>query len=496
MSVSRNPLTGVEYTLPDVEEDRQSIERFLANNIGKPVVVVQGLGFVGAVMSLVCANALTEDYAVIGVDLLAPATYWRIRSLNEGMFPLVADDPLIDEFYRNAMSRGNFLATYDPAAYEYANIVIVDVNLDVQKVTGDRGELNDFSVDLTGFKSAIQTIASRCREDVLLLVETTVPPGTCQRVVKPIMDEVLQQRGARADLYKLGHSYERVMPGPEYIHSIRAYPRVYSGIDEQGADAVEAFLRTIIDTSSCELRRLGSTNATEMAKVLENSYRAMNISFVVEWSRFAEEAGVNLYEVVNAIRVRKTHANLMFPGIGVGGYCLTKDSLLASWSRKTFFGASTGLDGSVNCVATNDRMPLYAFERLARVCGDLNGKQVAVLGVSYRGDVGDTRFTPVNLFVACLEDAGASVVCHDPFVAFWPEREQAVAQDLGVMLAANPSVVVISAGHKQYMLEETISLLMGCNPMTVFDTIGLLTGKQIELLATRHVVSVLGRGDI
>jgi len=233
-----------------------------------------------------------------------------------------------------------------------------------------------------------------------------------------------------------------------------------------------------------------------MAKVLENSYRAMNISFVVEWSRFAEEAGVNLYEIVSAIRVRKTHANLMLPGIGVGGYCLTKDPLLASWSRRTFFGGSTGLDGSVNCVATNDRMPLYAFERLARVCGDLNGKHVAVLGVSYRGDVGDTRFSPVNLFVTCLKDAGATVVCHDPFVAFWPERESIVEQDLGAMLAANPSVVVISSGHKQYMLEETISSLMGCNPMTVFDTIGLLTARQIELLSTRHVVSVLGRGDI
>jgi nucleotide sugar dehydrogenase len=310
------------------------------------------------------------------------------------------------------------------------------------------------------------------------------------------MDEVLKQRGARSDLYKLGHSYERVMPGPEYIHSIRAFPRVYSGISAQSADAVEAFLRTIIDTSSCELRRLGSTTATEMAKVLENSYRAMNISFVVEWSRFAEEAGVNLYEIVEAIRVRKTHANLMFPGIGVGGYCLTKDPLLASWSREKVFGANRGLDNSVNCVVTNDRMPLYAFERLSKVYGDLNGKQIAVLGVSYRGDVGDTRFTPVNLFVTCLEDAGASVICHDPFVAFWPERERVVGQDLNKVLAANPAVVVISTGHKQYMHEETIALLMGCNPMTVFDTIGLLTANQIELLATRHVISILGRGDI
>jgi UDP-N-acetyl-D-mannosaminuronate dehydrogenase len=126
----------------------------------------------------------------------------------------------------------------------------------------------------------------------------------------------------------------------------------------------------------------------------------------------------------------------------------------------------------------------------------LKGKHVAVLGVSYRGDVGDTRFTPVNLFVTCLEDGGATVVCHDPFVAFWTERERDVAQDLGVVLAANPSIVVISAGHKQYTFDTTISMLMGCSPMTVFDTIGLFTENQIELLSKRHVVSVLGRGDI
>ncbi len=215
MQISRNPFSGVELKLPDNEHDQDALDDFLSRNQGKRLVVVQGLGFVGAVMSLVCANSLTENYAVIGVDLLSPATYWRIRALNEGHFPLVADDPLIAEFYRNSITKGNFFATYDPAAYGYANVVIVDVNLDVEKVSGKRGELYDFSVDLSRFRDAIQTIGSRCREDVLLIVETTVPPGTCARVVKPIMDQELGRRSLRTDLFGLGHSYERVMPGPE-----------------------------------------------------------------------------------------------------------------------------------------------------------------------------------------------------------------------------------------------------------------------------------------
>jgi UDP-N-acetyl-D-glucosamine dehydrogenase len=169
---------------------------------------------------------------------------------------------------------------------------------------------------------------------------------------------------------------------------------------------------------------------------------------------------------------------------------------LASWSRKANFGANTGLNTSESCVATNDRMPFYAFERLVKVSGDVRGKIVAMLGVSYRGDVGDTRFSPVNLFVTCLEEAGATVVCHDPFVAFWPERNISVEQNITAVLAARPSIVVISAGHKQYMLDETISILLTCTPMIIFDTIGLLTATQIVILSRHHKISILGRGDI
>ena len=278
--------------------------------------------------------------------------------------------------------------------------------------------MNDFNVDLTGFKSAIESIGQNCKEDVLVLVETTVPPGTSQLVVKPILENELLKRGLSSEKYKLGHSYERVMPGPEYIDSIREFPRVYSGLNKISADAIEAFLKTIIDSKKCELTRLEHTNATEMAKVLENSYRATNIAFAIEWSRFAEEAGVDLYSMVNAIRVRDTHSNLMFPGVGVGGYCLTKDPLLASWARKSFFGSKSDLEMSVNSVSKNDQMPIFAFNRLVEVFGNLKGKKVAFLGVSYRGDVGDTRYTPVETLMLKVREAQASIMLHDPYISF------------------------------------------------------------------------------
>ena len=496
MAVSVNPFTKKIHTIPKKLDDSNRVEEFLLNNQGKKVVVVQGLGFVGAVMSLVCANALSEEYAVIGVDLANENTYWKIKSINEGVFPLVASDPKIPEFFERAQEKGNLLATYDPTAYKYADVIIVDINLDVQKELNQDGVLENFDVDLNEFKSAITSIGQNCTDDVLVLVETTVPPGTCENVVKPIIESQLLQRGLSADNYRLGHSYERVMPGPEYIDSIREFPRVYSGINEVGADAVEAFLETIIDTSVCELTRLEHTNATEMAKVLENSYRAMNISFAVEWSRFAEEAGVDLYAVVNAIRVRKTHANLMYPGIGVGGYCLTKDPLLASWARKSFFGSESDLNMSVKSVSVNDQMPIFAFERLVEVFGSLANKSVAFLGVSYRGDVGDTRFTPVEVLVNKVREAGAVIKLHDPFVSYWQEQQCNVQPDLEEILNPSPDLVIVSTGHSDYTKEPTLKKLMAIAPTKIYDTIGLFDKEQLLTLQSRHKVSVLGRGDI
>jgi nucleotide sugar dehydrogenase len=495
MSVPRDPLNQLGSGVPDVLDDSKNILEFLSRNPEKKVIVVQGLGFVGAVMSLVCANAVTEEYAVIGVDLADESAYWKIKSINDGVFPLIADDPKIMEFFQSAIEKGNFFATYDPLAYQYADVIIVDINLDVQKQSREDSSLKEFDVNLSGFKSAIKSIGKNCQDDVLILIETTVPPGTCENVVKPLIEGELIKRNLTLDKYRLGHSYERVMPGPEYINSIREFPRVYSGCNNVSAEAVESFLKTIIDTSVCKLTRLPSTNATEMAKVLENSYRAMNIAFAVEWSRFAEEAGVDLYAIVNAIRVRKTHANLMYPGIGVGGYCLTKDPLLASWARRSFFGSNADLSMTVNSVSVNDQMPKFAFSRLVEVFGSLADKKVAFLGVAYRGDVGDTRFSPVEGLVDLVRKSGATIKLHDPFVLYWQEQECDVESNLDIVLNSNPELVIISAGHSEYKKEVTVEKIMAISCAKIYDTIGLFSEEQLAILRRKHEVSVLGRGD-
>jgi UDP-N-acetyl-D-glucosamine dehydrogenase len=497
-AISLSPLTGKTYNLPTTTDDRAGIDQFLAANPGKKVVVVQGLGFVGAVMSLVVANALTEEYAVIGIDLAREYTYWKIRSINEGVFPVIADDPKIEQFYQKAREKGNLYATYDPYTYSKADVIVVDINLDVQKQSNHQKDLENFGVDMTPFRKAMQSVGENCRPDILILVETTVPPGTCQKIVQPIVKDCLIQRGLPTDQLRIGHSYERVMPGPQYIDSIQNFYRVFSGIDDAGALAAETFLRTIIRTDEYPLTRLGNTNATEMAKVLENSFRAMNIAFMVEWSRFAEEAGVNIYEVVQAIRMRPTHKNIMLPGLGVGGYCLTKDPLLASWSRQSLFESTEPLIQSEKGVRINDKMPFYAFEFLKKRFGrPLQGKKALLLGVSYLNDVGDTRYTPVEPFYDYLIEAGVEVALHDPFVAFWEERECKVSSDLDSLLQERYDIIVITTGHKAYRNNpELLQKIINQPNVMVLDTIGILSNDELIRLNQQHLACVVGRGDI
>ncbi len=385
--------------------------------------------------------------------------------------------------------------TYDSNyAYTKADVVIVDINLDVTKEVGSDKKLEGYSVNMDGFKAAMRTIASRCKEDVLILVETTVPPGTTQKIVMPIFVEEFEKRGL-APTFKIGHSYERVMPGPRYVDSIKNFYRVFSGINEESADAVEKFLHTIITTDEYPLTRLGNTNSTEMSKVLENSFRAMNIAFIQEWTEFAESAGVNLYEVISAIRMRSTHQNIMRPGLGVGGYCLTKDPLLASWASQELFD-STPLIQSEKAVSINDRMPLHTYKIITKhFDSDLSGKKVLMLGVSYLQNVGDTRYTPVELLYDKLEAEGIEIVLHDPFVLHWAEKNMDI--DGGDDVFDDTfDAVIIGTPHDIYIKEGKLdAFLSKSHNLVVFDPHGVI-GDELRKKYTNHEFKIIGRGDV
>ena len=455
-------------------------------------VCIQGLGFVGSAMAVACAKALDASGAplfdVVGLDLPTPAGAARIDAINRGEFPFATSDASLAAEAAAARARGNLSATSDPKALATADVIVVDVPLDID-FSGARPTLV-----IEPFKAAVSTVGEHARDGALIVVETTVAPGTCERIVHPVLEHWCERRGLSHGGLLLAHSYERVMPGEHYLESITSFWRAYAGIDRRSADACEAFLSEVIDVGRFPLRRLPTTTASETAKVLENAYRAANIAFVDEWGRFAERAGVDLFEVIDAIRVRPTHNNIRQPGFGVGGYCLTKDPVFAEIAARDVLGIGDhDFPMSELAMAINRAMPVRVLDLLAERAGSLQGRRIALAGISYRQDVADTRYSPSQPFVEEAERRGATVLCIDPLVSHWDEMDRAVAREF----AACPDVdaVVFAVPHREFRAIEPATWLAGRRPIVLDANDCLTAGQREDFAAAGCIVASVGRGE-
>ena len=490
------PPQSVNYPVPSAAEIDAQFAAIQARAAGRRVVVVQGLGFVGSAVAAVIAAARDAAgqpvYFVIGIDLPSPGGYAKIGKLNDGLVPFASPDVEFDRLVHEAVCEaGNLCATSSEEAYALAETIIIDVQLDVI----DRAvqEVADIEINLRSLELAARTVARHMRPDALVLVETTVPFGTCERVLLPAMREERDRRGL-AEPLALAHAYERVMPGPNYVNSIRRFWRTFAGIDAPSAARARTFLDSFIDTTAFPPRELADIASSELAKILENSYRAANIAFIHEWTLLAERAGIDLWAVVDSIRVRKgTHDNLRYPGFGVGGYCLTKDSLLAQWSLRELFQSEHLLGVTLEALRINHEMPLHTLDLLRELAGgSLQGLKVLVCGVAYLPDVGDTRHSPTEIFVDALAGAGAEIVVHDPCVSSWPERPAvAFMTDLPLALAAADAVVLaIPHGIYRRLTPSDFS-----TPKRIVDANNVLTDAMAEVLhAAGSCVSGVGKG--
>jgi nucleotide sugar dehydrogenase len=442
-------------------------------------VCVQGLGFVGAAMAVAVAAARDADgkprFSVVGVDLPTPQGRERIDPLNRGVFPFGTSDEALIRATAEAHAAGNLRASSDPRSFAGADVILVDIHLDVDSSS------NAAQVDFSGFRAAIATIGANMKPGALVVIETTVPPGTCARVVAPELRAALRARGLPESEFLLAHSYERVMPGEDYLASITHFWRVYSGLTSEAADACERFLSQVIDVDAYPLTRLASTTASEVAKVLENSYRATTIAFIEEWARFAEAIGVDLFEVVGAIRRRPTHSNIRQPGFGVGGYCLTKDPLFAGIAARSLFDRpDLRFPFSEMSIEVNRRMPIVSVDRLERLLGgQLDGSRVLLMGVAYRPEVADTRYSPSQTFVEEARRRGARVIAHDPLVRQWPELQIAVTAELPPVRSID--AVVFAVPHRAYRDLDLCAWLRDGKP-AVLDANAVLSARQRQAI--------------
>ena len=236
---------------------------------------------------------------------------------------------------RCVLEKKTLVATYTYDVLKLADVVVVDVQCDFLKE--DLGNVRSGRADMAALEASFHVIADRIPAGCLVLIETTVAPGTTEQIAYPILKKALLRRGIDTDPL-LAHSYERVMPGKHYVASIRDFWRVCSGVNPESRRRVEQFLHEVLNTKEFPLTVLDRPIESETAKIVENSFRASLLAFMDEWSLFAERNGVDLQKVIQAIKVRPTHSNIMFPGPGIGGYCLPKDGGLGLWAYQHIHG--------------------------------------------------------------------------------------------------------------------------------------------------------------
>ncbi len=527
---------GEKFPLPTREEYQAEYNRIgalatAARGEGKEVVVVMGLGFVGAVMAAIVADTVDRKTGrptkfVIGCQRPSSRSYWKTPLLNRGESPVKAEDPEVDPMIsRCVLEKKTLTATYNADCLALADCVVVDVQCDYSK--NSLGSMRTGEAEMNALEATLKTIGEKIRPECLVLIETTVAPGTTEFVAWPILKKAFRVRGIEAEPL-LAHSFERVMPGKHYVSSIRDFWRVCSGCDSGAKARAVKFLSEVLNVEKFPLTVMDRPIESETTKIVENSYRATILAFLNEWSVFAERNGVDLIKVINAIKMRPTHNNMIFPGPGIGGYCLPKDGGLGYWAYEHILGFQDGdnvFKMSTTAIDINDTRGLHVAEltrdALRNMGRYIAGARVLLAGASYREDVGDTRYSGSELVLRKLTEMGAEMTVHDPYVDHWYELESQdtypapghswsrffrnqqdlthvrVQKDLAAALK-DVEALILAVRHAPYLkLNPDDVVKWAGGPIAIVDCFGIVADKDIRrYFELGCEVKALGRGHI
>jgi UDP-N-acetyl-D-glucosamine dehydrogenase len=528
--------SGEKFPIPHKEDYAAEYARVealakAARAAGREVVVVMGVGFVGAVMAAIVADTVDKKTGksnkfVIGCQRPSSRSYWKIPMLNRGESPVKAEDPEVDPMIaRCVKDKKTLIATYNSDCLKLADCVVVDVQCDYTKHA--LGNMRDGEAEMAALEATMKTIGERISAECLVLIETTVAPGTTEFVAYPIMKKAFATRGLKTPPL-LAHSFERVMPGRQYVSSIRDFWRVCSGCNDEARKRVVRFLSEVLNVEKFPLTVMDRPIESETTKIVENSYRATMLAFLNEWSLFSERNGVDLIKVIAAIKVRPTHNNIIFPGPGIGGYCLPKDGGLGYWAYKHILGFEDQdniFKITPQAIDTNDTRGLHVAELVRDALRNMGryiaGSKILVAGASYREDVGDTRYSGSEMVVRKLTEMNAEVKVHDPYVDHWYELESQdtypapghswarffhnqddlvnirVEKDLACAIKGCDAVV-LAVKHSPYLqLCPADVVKWAGQPLAVVDCFGILTDEKIkQYLSLGCEVKGLGRGHI
>ncbi|MGA2619791.1 MAG: UDP binding domain-containing protein [Thermoguttaceae bacterium] len=527
---------GERFPIPEAADYAAEMARLenlarRARADGQEVVVVMGVGFVGTVMAAIIADTLDRQTGrasklVIGCQRPSTRSYWKIPLLNRGQSPVKAEDPEVDQIIRRTVcDKKTLVATFASDCLALADCVVVDVQCDYTK--SELGNMRTGAAEMNALEATLRAIGEKVDPACLTLIETTVAPGTTEFVAWPIMKKAFAARGIASEPL-LAHSFERVMPGREYVASIRDFWRVCAGCNEEARRRVEKFLREVLNTADYPLTVMDRPIESETTKIVENSYRATILAYLNEWSLFAERNGVDLTKVIRAIKMRPTHSNIIFPGPGIGGYCLPKDGGLGYWAYKHILGFEDGdhvFRISPLAIDINDTRALHVAELTRDALRNLGryiaGADVLICGASYRQDVGDTRYSGSEMVVRKLTEMGAEMRVHDPYVEHWYELENQdeypgigiswarffrnqsglknirVQRDLAAALD-HAEALILAVPHEPYLHLSPDQVVQWAGaPLAVIDCFGILSDDAIRrYFELGCEVKALGRGHV
>ena len=355
-------------------------------------VGVVGLGYVGLPLAVEKAKA---GFKTIGFDVQEE----KVKLVNEG-HNYIGD--VVDSDLKKLVEAGMLTATTDFSFVKDVDFIAICVPTPLDKHQ---------QPDISYVKSSVEAISRYLMQETIVVLESTTYPGTTEELVKPILE---QGSGLKCgeDFY-LGFSPERVDPG-NLIYKTKNTPKVVGGIGKDATQVIAAMYRAVLEGDVTEV---SSPTIAEMEKILENTYRNINIGLINELAILCDRMGISIWEVIDAARTKPYGFQAFYPGPGLGGHCIPLDPYYLSWKAREYGFHTSMIESSM---MINDRMPEYCVDRAARILNrfekSLKGSKVLVVGVAYKQDIDDYRESPALEVIEILKASGAAVTYYDPWI--------------------------------------------------------------------------------
>lgn len=413
-------------------------------------VTIIGLGYVGLPMACLCAT----KYKVYGADIDEN----KISLIKKGMCP-INDDNLKNEF-KKVKDKINVTSDVEEAVSQ-SDIVLICVPTPIDK---------DHMPDLTALKSATTLVSNVMKEGTLVIIESTIFPGTTEEVVLPILKK------SNVKNFYLAHCPERIDLGNKNF-TIENIPRVIGGINKESSTKTHEFYKKIINASIIELK---SIKAVEATKMMENTFRDINIAFINEMAKSFDKAGIDISEVIEGAKTKPFAFMPHYPGAGVGGHCIPVDPYYLIEKAK-----EVGFNHEFLSLARkiNESMPSYTVELLEQELKKINekieGSKVGILGLAYKANVDDMRENPAMKIIKILEDKKAEIFIFDPYV-----KEKSNVKDIEELFEKSDCIVLVT-DHKEFK-EMDLKKLEENNIKIVIDGRNCLDKKEIKSMGISY----------